>query len=190
MLKTVTALNEHGFTDVETFESLVRTHESLSAVGPEVSIDEAINRIRVVEKRKETRRLIQIEKARGAKAQNAAKNGAAAANADGDADADGDASMAEESSSAATTANSATKRKADQDDDDDLENGTEAEASHANSDDGKASQDAGADSTYQRGVQEGIAVTKKKARLLQQQTQRNNPSKQQMSFRGHIMRYV
>lgn len=79
VLKTVTALNENGFTDVETFESLVRTHESLSAAGPEVSIDEAINRIRVVEKRKETRRLIQIEKARGAKAQAGAKSTAGAA---------------------------------------------------------------------------------------------------------------
>ncbi len=69
VLKTVTALNEHGFTDVETFESLVRTHESHASAGPQVSIDEAAtNRIRVVEQRKESRRLIQIEKARAAKA--------------------------------------------------------------------------------------------------------------------------
>lgn len=65
VLKTVSALTEHGFTDVETFESLVRTHESLTAVGPEPDIDEAISRIKVVEKRKEARRLVQIERARG-----------------------------------------------------------------------------------------------------------------------------
>jgi len=164
VLKTVTALNEHGFTDVETFESLVRTHESHSAAGPEVSIDEAINRIRVVEKRKETRRLIQIEKARSAKAQTGSRNGATAAEVD--ADVDGDTSVPEQNGMAL-------KRKLDKDVDD----GEEARdgVEKPSTDSTEVPEEGEAISSYQRGVQEGIAVTKKKARLMQQQTHQNQP---------------
>ncbi|SJX61009.1 related to GCD14-translational repressor of GCN4 [Sporisorium reilianum f. sp. reilianum] len=181
VLKTVTALNEHGFTDVETFESLVRTHESHSAAGPEVSIDEAITRIRVVEKRKEARRLIQIEKARGAKAQAGGKQQSAAA--ESDADDDGDASMAEAASASAdAAAETDLKRKHDE----------EQDAEHDTSAAKTSSQDKDANGSYQRGVQEGIAVTKKKARMMQQQTQQNQPiqaatvySKPYYEMRGH-----
>ncbi|TKY85187.1 hypothetical protein EX895_006267 [Sporisorium graminicola] len=180
VLKTVTALNEHGFTDVETFESLVRTHESHSAAGPEMSIDEAINRIRVVEKRKEARRLIQIEKARSGKAQAGSKNGSAAAEADGDDD--GEASMADAATSADAAIDSSLKRKYDEQEDEEHD---ESKA-HA------SSQDKDVNGSYQRGVQEGIAVTKKKARMLQQQTQQNQPiqaatvySKPYYEMRGH-----
>ncbi|CDR99388.1 related to GCD14-translational repressor of GCN4 [Sporisorium scitamineum] len=179
VLKTVTALNEHGFTDVETFESLVRTHESHSAAGPEVSIDEAINRIRLVEKRKEARRLIQIEKARGAKAQAGGKQDSVTAKTD--ADDDGDASMIEASASADTAAESDLKRKHDEQEDGKHEDST-----------AEASQDKDANGSYQRDVQEGIAVTKKKARMMQQQTQQNQPiqaatvySKPYYEMRGH-----
>ncbi|SPO22774.1 related to GCD14 - translational repressor of GCN4 [Ustilago trichophora] len=165
VLKTVTALNEHGFTDVETFESLVRTHESHSAAGPEMSIDEAINRIKMVEKRKETRRLIQIEKARSAKAQ--VKGGASAI-----AEEDGDVSMVEEGSpSMAADAETGSKRKYDQEEADEegaKQNGETTDASSAQDKDVNGS-------SYQRGVQEGVAVTKKKARMMQQQTQQSQP---------------
>lgn len=164
VLKTVTALNEHGFTDVETFESLVRTHESHSAAGPEVSIDEAINRIRVVEKRKETRRLIQIEKARSAEVQAGSRNGATAAEVD--ADDDGVNSVPEQSGSAL-------KRKFEREVDDGEE--AKVEEEKPSTDSIETSQDGDATSSYQRGVQEGIAVTKKKARLMQQQTHQNQP---------------
>lgn len=167
VLKTVTALTEHGFTDVETFESLVRTHESHSAAGPEVSIDEAIDRIRLVEKRKETRRLIQIEKARSAKAQAAAAAGkdAVATTAGDNVNDEGDASMADDQT--ASNAGNAQKRKLEDD------NGEQQEE-QKQSNDASPSKDA-ANGTYQRGVQEGIAVTKKKARMLQQQSQQIQP---------------
>ncbi|KAJ1032464.1 hypothetical protein NDA16_000488 [Ustilago loliicola] len=180
VLKTVTALTEHGFTDVETFESLVRTHESHSTAGPEVSIDEAINRIRVVEKRKETRRLIQIEKARSAKAQAASAAGKYAEATVADDYDEADASMAEDQT--ASNAGNAQKRKLEDD---------EEQEEERQSNDASQSKDA-ANGTYQRGVQEGIAVTKKKARMLQQQTQQSQPiqaatvySRPYYEMRGH-----
>lgn len=191
VLKTVTALSEHGFTDVETFESLVRTHESHPAAGPEVSIDEAINRIKVVEKRKEARRLIQIEKARNAKAVAGAKNGSASAEADAGADGDGngDASMADEDTpvAAASTADSDLKRKHEVDYSDEADGrqqaGEPADASQERKD---------ANSSFQRGVQEGVAVTKKKARMMQHQTHQKQPiqaatvfSRPYYEMRGH-----
>lgn len=185
VLKTVTALNEHGFTDVETFESLVRTHESHAAAGPEVSIDEAISRIRVVEKRKEARRLIQIEKARSAKAQTTGKH-------DG-ADDGGDTSMTEPVASTSISESSSLKRKHDAQGEEedagqnDLEQATSQEQRTTNT-----TQDKAANGTYQRGVQEGIAVTKKKARMMQQQTHQNQPiqaatvySRPYYEMRGH-----
>lgn len=162
VLKTVTALTEHGFTDVETFESLVRTHESHSAAGPEVSIDEAINRIRVVEKRKETRRLIQIEKARSAKAQAGGKNGVKAAETV--TEEDGDVSMSVQSGSGS-------KRKIGQDG---VVGDEEEEATEENKQTGGTAE--GAADSYEKGVQEGVAVTKKKARMMQQQTHQSTPS--------------
>ncbi|SYW74780.1 related to GCD14 - translational repressor of GCN4 [Ustilago bromivora] len=162
VLKTVTALTEHGFTDVETFESLVRTHESHSAAGPEASIDEAIDRIRMVEKRKETRRLIQIEKAKSAKAQAAGAAGKTAEVAIANGNDEGDTSMASNSHNAAGNAR---KHKLDNDED-------EQEGNQGN--DPSQAKEA-ANGTYQRGVQEGIAVTKKKARMLKQQTQQSQP---------------
>lgn len=186
VLKTVTALNERGFTDVETFESLVRTHESLSAAGPEVSVDEAINRIRVVEKRKEIRRLIQIEKARTAKAQAAAEDASTPASVDADPDADGNASMAVDSASAANPETSTLKRKV-QEDGAEMQEG-EQTANTQSSD----TQDKDARSAYERGVQEGVAITKKKARMMQQKTQQNQPiqaasvySRPYYEMRGH-----
>ncbi|GAC99054.1 hypothetical protein PHSY_006651 [Pseudozyma hubeiensis SY62] len=181
VLKTVSALNEHGFTDVETFESLVRTHESHSAAGPEVSIDEAINRIRVVEKRKEARRLIQIEKARSAKAQAEGKQEGGDTLDDADDD-DGDASMADNAASESVSTDSSLKRKTDQGEQDGgLVPATTQTQGTADTND-----------SYQRGVQEGIAVTKKKARMMQQQTHQNRPiqpatvySRPYHEMRGH-----
>lgn len=166
VLKTVTALNENGFTDVETFESLVRTHESHAAAGPEVSIDEAITRIQMVEKRKEARRLIQIEKARGNRGQSKGVNQATAV-ADAEDDADGDASMGEPSTVTGSSTDADLKRKHDAEEGDDAQDGADGTAA--------ASQDKAANDTYQRGVQEGVAVTKKKARMMQQQTHQSQP---------------
>ncbi len=168
VLKTVTALNEHGFTDVETFESLVRTHESHSAAGPEVSIDEAITRIRVVEKRKEARRLIQIEKARGGRAQAKNENGSASAAAD--MDEDDDAVRAHSTTHQDDSTGIDLKRKHDEEGEGDgNENAKDVDGVTS------APQDKAADKSYQRGVQEGVAVTKKKARMMQQQTHQSQP---------------
>lgn len=193
VLKTVSALNEHGFTDVETFESLVRTHESHSAAGPEVSIDEAINRIRVVEKRKEARRLIQIEKARSAKAQAGATKSEQADAVETGADDDGDASMAETTTS---PADASLKRKHEQQGEEHdvaQQDGLGQTSGHEDDNPANASNDrATNDGSYQRGVQEGIAVTKKKARMMQQQTHQSQPlqaasvySRPYYEMRGH-----
>ncbi|SNX82308.1 related to GCD14 - translational repressor of GCN4 [Melanopsichium pennsylvanicum] len=183
VLKTVGALNENGFTDVETFESLVRTHESHSGAGPEMSIDEAIQRIRVVEKRKETRRLIQIEKARSSKL-DGDKNGAGAT--EGGADEKGDVSMTgADASSAAVEDEIGLKRKLDQD-------GQDAIEVQETNDSAEVCKGKDMNGSYQRGVQEGIAVTKKKARMMQQQTQQSQPiqsatvfSRPYYEMRGH-----
>lgn len=76
VLKTVAALSENGFTDIEMYESLIKTHES-TASGPEVTVDEALERIKEVERRKEARRLIQIEKSRQEKLRKATAEGEA-----------------------------------------------------------------------------------------------------------------
>jgi len=60
VLRTVSTLSEHGFTDVTTYESLVRTHESLTNVAPLDSISQVIERIRQAEAKRETRRQLQI----------------------------------------------------------------------------------------------------------------------------------
>lgn len=165
VLKTVTALNEHGFTDVETFESLVRTHESHASAGPQVSIDEAVNRIRVVEQRKESRRLIQIEKARAAKAH-------AQAN-------DTDSPQLEAGHDASTTEGETLKRKHEGVDASEQDDAAEAEAqaqtNGTDTDAAETPQQSGAEGSFQRGVQGGVAITKKKARLLQIQSQQNQP---------------
>ncbi|KAI3483978.1 hypothetical protein L1887_52992 [Cichorium endivia] len=163
VLKTVTALNEHGFTDVETFESLVRTHESHASAGPQVSIDEAVNRIRVVEQRKESRRLIQIEKARAAKAH-------AQAN-------DTDSPQLEAGHDASTTEGETLKRKHEGIDASEQDDGAEAQAptNGTDTDAAETPQQSGAEGSFQRGIQGGVAITKKKARLLQIQSQQNQP---------------
>ncbi|WFD29792.1 guanidinoacetate N-methyltransferase [Malassezia sp. CBS 17886] len=60
VLRTVTALSEHGFTDVATYESLVRTHESLTNVAPLESITDVVERIRASEHKREARRDMQM----------------------------------------------------------------------------------------------------------------------------------
>lgn len=135
VLKTVSALTEHGFTDVETFESLIRTHESLTAAGPEPSIDDAISRIKVVEKRKEARRLVQIERARGQRS-------------------------ASESSPVVGIAPQKRKHS-------DLSEVDRKPTQPGASD----AETAMPDGERRANMQDGIAVTKKQARFMQQQTQ-------------------
>ncbi|KDE07159.1 hypothetical protein MVLG_02563 [Microbotryum lychnidis-dioicae p1A1 Lamole] len=61
VLKTVTALSEHGFSDITMYETLTRTHEPVVSLVPNVS--EAIKRIQDVEIKKEHRRTMQISDA-------------------------------------------------------------------------------------------------------------------------------
>ncbi|SCZ98275.1 BZ3500_MvSof-1268-A1-R1_Chr3-2g06265 [Microbotryum saponariae] len=61
VLKTVTALSEHGFSDITMYETLTRTHEPAVSLVPNVS--EAIKRIQDVEIKKEHRRTMQISDA-------------------------------------------------------------------------------------------------------------------------------
>lgn len=64
VLRTVTSLSEHGFTDVTMYESLVRTHESLTNVAPLDSISHVVERIRQTEAKRESRRQMQIAHSR------------------------------------------------------------------------------------------------------------------------------
>lgn len=64
VLRTVAALSDNGFNDVSTYESLIRTHESLTNVAPLESIGSVVDRIRASERRREGRREIQIANSR------------------------------------------------------------------------------------------------------------------------------
>ncbi|WFD42227.1 guanidinoacetate N-methyltransferase [Malassezia psittaci] len=60
VLRTVNALSEHGFNDISTYESLIRTHETLTNVVPLEPIGDVVDRIRASEHRREGRREMQI----------------------------------------------------------------------------------------------------------------------------------
>lgn len=79
VLRTVTALSENGFTDIATYESLVRTHESLTNVGQLENIGSVIERIRTNEHKREARHEMQIAQSRAERARRAAKADADAA---------------------------------------------------------------------------------------------------------------
>lgn len=64
VLRTVTSLSEHGFTDITMYESLVRTHESLTNVAPLDTISQVVERIRQTEAKRESRRQMQIAHSR------------------------------------------------------------------------------------------------------------------------------
>ncbi|PWZ00976.1 GCD14-domain-containing protein [Testicularia cyperi] len=192
VLKTVTALTEHGFADIETFESLVRTHESMAASGPEVSIDEAISRIRTVERRKETRRLLQIEKSRN---QRLGKAQSAAETSKGESREFSGVSQKRKFDAGETEQDDGTEDSADDGEAEASSNANEATANGShNGNDAKGSvdSDASTEPTYQRGIDGGVAVTKKKAKLLQQLMQKDQPiqpasvfSRPYHEMRGH-----
>lgn len=64
VLRTVAALAEHGFTDITMYESLVRTHESLTNVAPQETITSVVERIRQTQTKRESRRQMQIANSR------------------------------------------------------------------------------------------------------------------------------
>ena len=64
VLRTVAALSDHGFSDVSTYESLIRTHESLTNVAPLEPISDVVDRIRDNERRREGRREMQMANSR------------------------------------------------------------------------------------------------------------------------------
>jgi tRNA (adenine57-N1/adenine58-N1)-methyltransferase len=69
VLRTAEAMRKQGWCEIETFESLVRNHESLSQArtAPLVPVGDAIRKIREVEANKSQRRLGQIERSRRAR---------------------------------------------------------------------------------------------------------------------------
>ncbi|WFD36817.1 guanidinoacetate N-methyltransferase [Malassezia cuniculi] len=71
VLRTVTTLSEHGFTDIATYESLVRTHDSLTNVGQLETVGSVIERIRTHERKREARREMQIAQSRAERAKKA-----------------------------------------------------------------------------------------------------------------------
>ncbi|PKI83312.1 guanidinoacetate N-methyltransferase [Malassezia vespertilionis] len=64
VLRSVTALSEHGFTDVSTYESLIRTHETLTNVAPLEPISTVVEKICASERKREGRREMQIANSR------------------------------------------------------------------------------------------------------------------------------
>lgn len=62
--RTVAALSEHGFSDITMYESLVRTHESLTNVAPLEPISEVVERIQQTESKRELRRQLQIQQSK------------------------------------------------------------------------------------------------------------------------------
>lgn len=64
VLRTVTALTDYGFGDVTMYESLIRTHESITNVAPMEPISDVIDRIRTNERNREARREMQIANSR------------------------------------------------------------------------------------------------------------------------------
>lgn len=69
VLRTADTLRKQGWCEIETFESLVRNHESLTQArtAPLVPVSDAISKIREVERNKSQRRLGQIERSRRAR---------------------------------------------------------------------------------------------------------------------------
>lgn len=62
MIRTCSALAELGFSDITMYETLTRTHDPAPLVAP--TVDDAVERIQAVERKKERRRVGQIEEAR------------------------------------------------------------------------------------------------------------------------------
>lgn len=62
--RTVAALSEHGFSDITMYESLVRTHESLTNVAPLEKISDVVERIQQTESKRELRRQMQIQQSK------------------------------------------------------------------------------------------------------------------------------
>ncbi|WFD18440.1 guanidinoacetate N-methyltransferase [Malassezia caprae] len=62
--RTVAALSEHGFSDITMYESLVRTHESLTNVAPLEPISQVVERIQQTESKRELRRQMQIQQSK------------------------------------------------------------------------------------------------------------------------------
>ncbi|EPQ27424.1 uncharacterized protein PFL1_04962 [Pseudozyma flocculosa PF-1] len=174
VLKTVAALTENGFSDIETFESLVKTHESTS-MGPEVTIDEAIDRIKEVERRKEARRLTQIERSRMAKDLDDGAPGSSRAQSSQPSEGpDGGGEGLESGDPSNPLAEPAKKRK------------------RPESDPAAESDNEGESSTAAADAARTIAITKRKARQLQQQKQQSTPfqaatvySRPYHEMRGH-----
>lgn len=87
VLRTVTALSDAGYTDIATYESLVRTHESLTNVAPLESIGDVVARIRQTEAKRESRRTIQMAQSKlereRRQAEKAAAEGASTVDATG-----------------------------------------------------------------------------------------------------------
>ncbi|KAI5480943.1 hypothetical protein MNV49_006753 [Pseudohyphozyma bogoriensis] len=84
VIRTCTALTSSGFSDITMFETLIRTHDPANALCP--PIQDAIERIKNVEQKKERRREGQIndaKKKREAREKELAKKAAAEAGEDG-----------------------------------------------------------------------------------------------------------
>ncbi|WFD21432.1 guanidinoacetate N-methyltransferase [Malassezia equina] len=62
--RTVAALSEQGFSDITMYESLVRTHESLTNVAPLEPISHVVERIRQTELKRDLRRQMQIQQSK------------------------------------------------------------------------------------------------------------------------------
>lgn len=62
--RTVAALSEQGFSDITMYESLVRTHESLTNVAPLEPISHVVERIQQTESKRELRRQMQIQQSK------------------------------------------------------------------------------------------------------------------------------
>ncbi|WFD25122.1 guanidinoacetate N-methyltransferase [Malassezia nana] len=62
--RTVAALSEHGFSDITMYESLVRTHESITNAAPLEPIADVVERIQRTESKREMRRQLQIQQSK------------------------------------------------------------------------------------------------------------------------------
>lgn len=74
VLRTVNALNEHGFSDVTTYETLLRPHD-ISAPTPAKTIGEVAERLRITEIKREEKRQIQIANSRARQASMVSQTG-------------------------------------------------------------------------------------------------------------------
>lgn len=125
VLRTVTALSEHGFHDISTYESLIRTHESLTNVAPLETVTDVVDRIRASERRRESRREMQIANSRQERERKQAEKARQATEAAGEPMEDGAAAPQPADSGAAAPADALdtpdappAKRKLDEADDD------------------------------------------------------------------------